>query len=370
MALSDSEERILRAAGSDPSPVARLQAVGVALAKHGEEAEASRALLTQSYLTHLSPSFHLVPRGDSMFEEDAFAEAYEALAKGTDNFTRVDETTLKATLLECPSALAPLRMILGLTHNELAVAIRLHDPESKVAGGSLKSLERSAAQGRPTATRQRTVASITGAVLAMMNRDLLTVPPRLTTYFHSKLDKRDTASGWQSVRDHTGGVPYSALLFQRYVGGVWRQVQDAYSEIKGDAVLEIPLQDLLDAHGVPYHRTKRGPAGAAETRARFGLKPGPDFIIPDDSPTLVIESKVAEDGGTARDKAARIRNLVTAATERGLRACALIDGKGWTERPNALCDVILATQGRTYTLSTIEQILELSEIQALISHEK
>lgn len=367
MPLSDSEERILRAAGSDPSPVARQQAVGVTLAKHGEEAEASRELLTQSYLTHVSPSFHLVPRGDSMFAEDAFAEAYEALAMGTDNFNGVDEASLKATLLECPAALAPLRMILGLTHNELAVAIRLHDPESNAVGGSLKNLERSAAQEHPTATRQRTVGSIAGAVLAMMNRDLLTVPPRVTTCFHSKLDKRDTVSGWQSVRDHIGGVPYSTLLFQRYVGGVWRKVQDACSEVKGDAVLEIPLQDLLDTHGVPYHRTKRGATGAAETAARFGLKPGPDFVVPDDSPTLVVESKVAEDGGTARDKAARIRTLVTAANERGLKACALIDGKGWTERPNALCDVVLATQGRTYTLSTIDQILELPEIRALIS---
>ncbi|WP_420446776.1 hypothetical protein [Candidatus Poriferisodalis sp.] len=367
MALSDSEERILRAAGSDPSPVARLQAVGVTLAKHGEDAEASRDLLTQGYLTHVSPSFHLVPRGDSMFAEDAFDEAYAALAAGTENFAHVDEASLKATLLECPAALAPLRMILGLTHNELAVAIRLHDPESNVAGGSLKSLERSASPERPTAKRQRIVGSIAGAVLAMMNRDLLPVPPRVAMYFHSKLDKRDTLSGWQSVCDHTGGVAYSTLLFQRYVGGVWRQVQDAYSEVKGDAVLEIPLQDLLDTRGVPYHRTRRGAAGAAETAARFGLKPGPDFIIPDDSPTLVVESKVAEDGGTARDKAARIRTLVTAANERGLRACALIDGKGWTERPAALCDVVLATQGRTYTLSTIEQILELPEIQALIA---
>lgn len=302
-----------------------------------------------------------------MFSESAFTEAYVALAKGTENFARVDGASLAAVLLECPAALAPLRMILGLTHNELAVAIRLHDPESSVAGGSLRNFERSAPQERTTATRQRIVGSIAGAALAMMRRDLLTVPPRVTTHFHSKLDKSDTLDGWRSVRDHTSGVPYTALLFQRYVGGVWRQVQDAYSEVKGDAVLEIPLQDLLDAHGVPFHRTKRGAAGAAETATRFGLEPGPDFIIPADSPTLVVESKVAEDGGTARDKAARVRTLVAAASERGLRACALVDGKGWTERPNALCDVILATQGRTYTLATINQILELPEIQALIA---
>ncbi len=257
------------------------------------------------------------------------------------------------TLLAAPAALAPLRMILGLTHNELAFAIRLQIPESRVSGGRLKKFERTPPPKRTTATRERLAGSISEAALALMTGDLLPVPPRVDSYFHSKLHKRDTLGGWESVRAHTAGVPYSALLFQRYVGGVWRQVQDAYSEVKGDAVLEFPLRDLLDAHSVPYHRTARGAAGAAETAQRFGVKPGPDFVIPDESPTLVVESKVAEDGGTARDKAARIRTLADAASGRGLKACVLIDGKGWTERPNALCDVVLATQGRTYTLATI-----------------
>lgn len=38
----------------------------------------------------------------------------------------------------------------------------------------------------------------------------------------------------------------------------------------------------------------------------------PDFVIPDDEPAVIIESKVAEDGGTARDKAARIQALALA----------------------------------------------------------
>ena len=46
------------------------------------------------------------------------------------------------TLLAVPAALAPLRMILGLTHNELAFAIRLQIPESRVSGGRLKKFER------------------------------------------------------------------------------------------------------------------------------------------------------------------------------------------------------------------------------------
>ena len=96
------------------------------------------------------------------------------------------------------------------------------------------------------------------------------------------------------------------------------------------------------------------------------MSPGPDFVIPDAAPTLVVESKVGEDGGTVRDKAARIKTMTTAANARGLKACAVVDGKGWSERSAALLEVIIATQGRTYTLSTLSQLLELPEIQALV----
>ena len=57
--------------------------------------------------------------------------------------------------------------------------------------------------------------------------------------------------------------------------------------------------------------------------------------------------------------------MAEAASGRGLTSCALIDGKGWSERTAALLDVVLATQGRTYTLSTLSHILELSDIKAI-----
>ena len=59
-----------------------------------------------------------------------------------------------------------------------------------------------------------------------------------------------------SVQADADGVPYSALLYQGYVGGVWRQVQDAYSKVKGDTVLECPLRDFVDEHNIPYHHTR------------------------------------------------------------------------------------------------------------------
>ena len=96
-------------------------------------------------------------------------------------------------------------------------------------------------------------------------------------------------------------------------------MQDAYSEVKGDAVLEFPLRDLLDEHDIPYHHTRPGASGALGTAKRYRMSPGPDFVIPDESPTLVIESKVGEDGGTVRDKAARIKSMASAANDRDSR---------------------------------------------------
>lgn len=81
---------------------------------------------------------------------------------------------------------------------------------------------------------------------------------------------------------------------------------------------------------------------------------------------MIIESKIGEDGGTVRDKASRIKNLANAAKERGLVACAVVDGKGWRERPSALVDVVLATEGRTYSLSTLGHILAVPEIAELV----
>ena len=305
-----------------------------------------------------------------MADEVSFTEAYTALASATEGFTRTDTEALAAAIRSTPRALAPLRMILGLTYNELAVAMRLVDGSSRVSGNALKNFERGEQASRLTERQKKMVPAIAKTVSAVMRRDILQVPQTALSHFHSKLDKRDTTDGWRSVAADSSGVPYAALLYQRYVGGVWRQVQDAYSEVKGDALLEYPLRALLTKNNIPHHHTKSGASGAEATMERYGVSPGPDFVVPDESPTLVIEAKVGEDGGTVRDKAARIQALAEAASSRGLTTCALIDGKGWSERTTALLDVVLATQGRTYTLSTLRHLLELPEIKALAASRK
>lgn len=365
MSLSSDEQAVIAAAGSAPIQTARGQAVAIVLAKTGADAETARALLAESYLATTQPSFHLIPRGDAMAPEDAFTAAYHVLADETNQFSDVSVETLSAALSREPAALAPLRMIVGFTHNELAVAVKLVDPTQTITGGRVKSFERSPRPATDNPARRALIEAVAATVIALMERSILPVPDTSAEVFHSKLDKRDTREGWESVARDATGVPYAALLYQRYVGGVWRQVQDAYSEAKGDALLERPLAALLERERIPYYQSRVGASGATETAQRFGINPGPDFLLPDTSPTVVIESKIGEDGGTVRDKAARIRSLAQAANQRGLIPCAVIDGKGWRERPAALIDVVISTGGRTFTLNTLEQLLGVPEVATL-----
>lgn len=364
MPLSDSERALLASAATTGDTTRRRQAVVTVLNKRGASEDEARRLLADSFAAVTQPSFHLIPRGDAMATQDKFTNAYNALAAGTDSFTRVDSGTLSRVLLTTPAALTPLRMIVGLTNKELAVAMKLTDPGSATSESALKGFEKSAPAVTPR--REAMVACIVATISAVLNREILTVPPDALAHFHSKIDRDDTRNGWESVNDAAvHGVPYSALLYHRYVGGAWRQVQDTYSEIKGDNVLEVPLEQLLIAERIPYYRTPQGATGAAEMARRLGLRPGPDFVIPPDEPAVIIESKVAEDGGTARDKASRIQALAQAGQRAGLVVCALIDGKGWRERASALVDVVVATEGRTYSLSTISLILDVSEIASV-----
>jgi hypothetical protein len=103
--------------------------VAIVLAKTGSAQAEARELLTGSYIASIQPSFHYIPRGDAMADEEAFAAAYRRLAAHTVSFTNVDRRALVASLTASPESLAPLRMILGFTYNELARPCDSRDQE-------------------------------------------------------------------------------------------------------------------------------------------------------------------------------------------------------------------------------------------------
>lgn len=133
---------------------------------------------------------------------------------------------------------------------------------------------------------------------------------------------------------------------------------DASSSIKAD-ILEGALVRLLAENAIPFYRTR--------ARERIpGWEQAPDFLLPTrEQPVVVVEAKLAEDGGTARDKAARIERLCREARKKGVLPVAVIDGKGFYRINDVTAPILRNTLGETYTLKTLPRLLELAEIKRL-----
>jgi hypothetical protein len=96
-----------------------------------------------------------------------------------------------------------------------------------------------------------------------------------------------------------------------------------------------------------------------------GFDQAPDFFVPTEfAPAVVIEAKITGDDGTARDKVARILRLAEM-RERRLRdgepsfqLVACIDGRGFGVRRQDMRDMLSATMGKIFTLSTLDQLIQ------------
>jgi hypothetical protein len=185
----------------------------------------------------------------------------------------------------------------------------------------------------------------------------------------SKLDKPDTRSGWATVRALAAdGVPLFVLLHQRHYGGAFRQLLDATSTQRGD-VLEQAVEELFRDAGIPHIRT--GAHNQDEIEKRFGItvKPAPDFVIfgRRDGLRAILECKGANDGGTARDKAARFRSLhAEAARLGGVPVFAVLAGLGWRRTADALGPVVRDTSGRVFTIPNIQEMLTVEPFHDLV----
>jgi len=185
-----------------------------------------------------------------------------------------------------------------------------------------------------------------------------------------KLAKPDTEHGWDSVRRFAqAGVPFAIYLHQRFYGGAFGQLLNATSSVRGD-LLELPVMELFNEHGILYLRT--GTSDQAEIEARFGLtvRPAPDFVVFDETDALraILECKQTNDGGTARDKAGRFLNLrEEGARLGGVPVFGVVDGLGWRRTGDALGPVVRYTDGRVFTLATVGDMIKTQPFPQLIT---
>ncbi len=345
--------------------------------RHGtaEHGAIYAAVARSLYMPHLAPDFAYI-HDAPFYETEHFYQAYDAADRETDGFQRVSEEHLAEILLVYPGALLVFRTLLGLTKEEFAhsslLAAAPHDL-APLSASQVDTMDRTSCltPSRPIgpaalarARRQAAIAAKT--IVEVMSGGLFGEAP---TGLHSKQQKPDTARGWDSVRRFaTGGVPLKTFLHQRHYGGAFRQVLDATSSRRGD-LIEDAVEALFTANGISFVRT--GSHNQADIARRFEVHvtPAPDFVVfdsADNSLKAMLECKGTNNGGTARDKALRFSRLRAEAMRLGgVPLIAVLGGIGWTRINDALGPVIRDTDGRVFTLSTLNSMLEVAPFPAL-----
>jgi hypothetical protein len=181
-------------------------------------------------------------------------------------------------------------------------------------------------------------------------------PPGTLDVVH-RVAKFDTTDGLASLQRAAGDrVPYPTLLYERYLGRPFASHRDAVSELVGD-VMESAIAERLTRAGVPCRKT-----GRAERIP--GFPQAPDFLVPSEvAPTVVIEAKITNDDGTARDKVTRILQLANLRDERlreglpSFEVVACVDGRGFGVRKEDMRKMLLATRGKVFTLETLGDLV-------------
>lgn len=319
------------------------------------------AVAAQVYVPYLAPDFAYVHWREE-YELLAIEKAYNSASALTSGFSNVDAATLAAAIQADPSTVRIFRLLLGFTTQEFAVStVVTAEPLGlkALSNSKIKSME----AGKPTSDKAARVAA---AVVDQTMRGILFAAPE--GEIRSKLDKPDTSGGWETVRQFAGGgVPLPVFLHQRHYGGAFRQLLDATSGQRGD-ILEDAVEDLFTANKISFIRT--GPSNHAVIEQKFGLtvKPAPDFLVEDAHGTLraILECKQANDGGTARDKASRFTNLRNESLRLGgVPVFAVLAGLGWRRTADTLGPVVRETDGRVFTLQTLDQMMEVDPFPTL-----
>jgi len=149
------------------------------------------------------------------------------------------------------------------------------------------------------------------------------------------------------------------LLYERFLGRPFASHRDAVSESVGE-ILEGEVKRQLVQNGIPFYQPVR-----AERLP--GIDQTPDFLIPSrESPRAVIEAKLAEDDGTARDKVTRVHRLREISDlGLGFAVIACIDGRGFSIRREDIKRLLMDTNGKVFTMATIGRLVEATILRQM-----
>jgi len=320
-------------------------------------------LYVDAVFSCLESEFLIMPKGAGFVEYPIFERGYEALKAATKRFSKIESAEVLPVMLVEPISIVVLRAMLGFTPPEWAY-VTTQRTGVNVTQGFVRALDRKIRISPETRlnvkglTKERLKALVETACFLLTQG----VPSVEENLLH-RLNKVDTKRGLNSMEHIAGmGVPYAMLLYERFLGRPFAGHRDSVSELVGDS-LESAIEDVLNKAGISYRKTKR--AERIE-----GFDQTPDFIIPSEfNPQVIIEAKITEDDGTARDKVTRIQHLGELSLSGRpvdnprYEVIACIAGRGFGVRREDMKKMILATRGKVFTLKTLDHLIECTRLK-------
>jgi hypothetical protein len=316
--------------------------------------------LVDEVFAELKSSFLELPRGEGFIDYPTFERGYQALKRATGDFAVVTAATVEAAVAEAPIAFIVFRTILGFTPPEWAY-ITTETTGVTVDQGAARAIDRNM-RLQPLTPRALGSILTDQRIRAMVEAGVRTLEGGASTEAQTiihRLDKADTKEGIKSLQPVADlGVPYPVLLYERFLGRPFASHRDSVSELVGE-VVEAAIKDVLTGGKVSFREAKRA-------ERITGFDQAPDFIIPDEfNPVALIEAKLTEDDGTARDKVARVQRLRTLRdqTRQSYDVVACIAGRGFKVRREDMRRLLQATDGKVFTLATMHLLIDRTRIR-------
>jgi hypothetical protein len=316
--------------------------------------------LVDEVFAELKSSFLEMPRGEGFIDYATFERGYQALKRATGDFETVTPATVEAAVAEAPIAFIVFRTILGFTPPEWAY-LTTETTDVPVDQGAARSIDRNMRMQPLTPRPLKSILTdqrIRAMIEAGVKNLLAGAKTEVSTLLH-RLDKADTKEGIKSVEAAADlGLPYPVVLYERFLGRPFASHRDSVSELVGE-VVEAAVKDVLTDGKVSFRETKRA-------ERITGFDQAPDFIIPDEfNPVALIEAKLTEDDGTARDKVARVQRLRTLRDQTGhtYDVIACIAGRGFKVRREDMRRLLQATDGKVFTLTTMHLLIDQTRIR-------
>ena len=307
----------------------------------------------KQYARNIRPLYHVVPWSDHILSEEAFRDLYRRTIELTRGLRSPTAEILVSTLRKYPPSLMVFRLMSGYQWEELS------DIVEAVRGVRVrKELLQRVERGQQELS-EKEIEALASTVFDVIAGREMKLPESLDpARYRTRNAKIDTKEGWASVASAVEGpLDLGHLLYERYTGRPFAYVRDALSEAKGD-ILEQAIQTLFARERIPCVKI--------EDNRLEGFSQAPDFVLPArEDPQVVIEAKLSEDGGTARDKASRIERILHDIGDRPVALVAVVDGKGFRRINDVLAPILSHTRGRTFFLSNLDQLVEVLEIARL-----